>query len=171
MILEIQSILYATDLSKNSAYAFLYATDLSEYNKARIHIIHVIEELPPSVKAMVEGYLTPEQMENLSHQKSNTVEKIRNRLHLFCENFQKGDPQCELRVASIDISEGYPANEILKKANEKNCDLIVMGTHGKGVISHAFLGSVAEKVLRRTKIPVFVIPLPEDEQGLGFQDF
>jgi nucleotide-binding universal stress UspA family protein len=171
MISEIKNILYATDLSKNSAYAFQYAVDLAEHYKAVIHIVHVIEELPPSVKAMVEGYLTHEQMENLAHQKSNTMEKIRDRLQLFCETFQEREPQCELRVASIDICEGYPANEILKKAKEKDCDMLVMGTHGKGAISHAFLGSVAERVLRRAKKPVFVIPLPEGETGLSFQDF
>jgi nucleotide-binding universal stress UspA family protein len=36
-----------------------------------------------------------------------------------------------------------------------------MGTHGKGVLEHAFLGSVAEKVLRKARKPVFIIPLPE----------
>jgi nucleotide-binding universal stress UspA family protein len=171
MISEIKNVLYATDLSKNSAYAFQYATDLADKYHSIIHIIHVIEELPPSVKAMVESYLTDEQIENLAHQKSKTMEKIKNRLTVFCDNFQKEDPQCELRVGSIDISEGYPANEILKKAKEWDCGLIVMGTHGKGVISHAFLGSVAEKVLRRAKQPVFVIPLPEEESDLTFADF
>ena len=170
MISDIKNILYATDLSKNSAYSFQYAVDIAEKYNSQIHIVHVIEELPPSVKAMVEGYLNDEQMENLTHQKSNTMSKIKDRLNVFCENFQKDVPECKLNVASIDISEGYPAHEILKKANELDCQMIVMGTHGKGAISHAFLGSVAERVLRRAGIPVFIIPLPEGELELSFPD-
>jgi nucleotide-binding universal stress UspA family protein len=171
MMADIKNILYATDLSRNSAFAFQYAADLADQYKAPIHIVHVIEELPPSVKAMVESYLTSDQMSNLTHLKSDTMEKIRDRLTGFCDSFQKNESQCELRIASIDICEGYPANEILKKAKERDCDIVVMGTHGKGAISHAFLGSVAERVLRRTKKPIFVIPLPEDDLERGYPDF
>jgi len=58
----------------------------------------------------------------------------------------------------------------LEKADEFGCDLIVMGTHGKGRIAHAFLGSVAEKVLQRSKKPVFTIPLPEEDTDLTIMD-
>jgi len=57
---------------------------------------------------------------------------------------------------------GYPADEILKKADDLNCDLVVMGTHGKGLVRQAFFGSVAKKVLRRVRKPVFIIPLPKE---------
>ena len=53
------------------------------------------------------------------------------------------------------------------KTKEFNCDIILMGTHGKGVLIHALLGSVAEKVLRHSRRPVFVIPLPEDGDLVG----
>ena len=53
--------------------------------------------------------------------------------------------------------------EILRKADELDCDVIIMRTHGKGIISHTFLGSVAEKVLRRVGNPVFIIPSPRGE--------
>ncbi|MFC1867782.1 universal stress protein [Thermodesulfobacteriota bacterium] len=170
MISEIKKILYATDLSKNSAYAFQYATDLAEKHDALIHIVHVIEEIPSSAKVWIDSYLTEEQKETLSRQKPETIEDIRSRLNIFCENVQKDDPQCVFRVASIDVIDGYPAYDILRKADELDCDVIVMGTHGKGVLSHAFLGSVAEKVLRRARKPVFIIPLPGDETELAVQD-
>ena len=66
------------------------------------------------------------------------------------------------RIKRTKVVEGYPAEVILSVADEEKCDIIIMGTHGKGVISHTFLGSVAERVLRRTRKPVFVIPLPPD---------
>ena len=75
------------------------------------------------------------------------------------------------RVESIDVCEGFPADEILKKADDFNCDAIVMGTHGKGLIGHAFLGSTAKRVLRRTRKPVFIIPLPKGETDVTFHDF
>jgi nucleotide-binding universal stress UspA family protein len=50
MIPQIKKILYATDLSKNSAYAFLYATDLARSHDARIIILHAIEPLPAYVE-------------------------------------------------------------------------------------------------------------------------
>jgi len=61
---------------------------------------------------------------------------------------------------------GDPAEEILKKAEETNCDIVIMGTHGKGVITHAFLGSISEKVLHRISKPVFIIPLPKGETDI-----
>ena len=61
---------------------------------------------------------------------------------------------------------GDPAEEILKKAEGNDCDIVIMGTHGKGVITHAFLGSVSEKVLHRISKPVFVIPLPKGETDI-----
>jgi nucleotide-binding universal stress UspA family protein len=50
MIPQIKKILYATDLSKNSSYAFLYATDLARRHDARITILHAIEPIPPYVE-------------------------------------------------------------------------------------------------------------------------
>ena len=64
----------------------------------------------------------------------------------------------------MEVVEGYPAEQILSKVDELNCDAIVMGTHGKGYLSHTFLGSVAQKVLRRVQKPVFIIPLPKDAE-------
>jgi nucleotide-binding universal stress UspA family protein len=54
-------------------------------------------------------------------------------------------------------------DEILNTANAKECDVIVLGTHGKGWLKHTFLGSVAASVLDRTRKPVFVIPLPSQQ--------
>jgi len=47
-------------------------------------------------------------------------------------------------------------------AEDQNCDVTIMGTHGKGLLTYTFLGSVAEWVLRRSRKLVFIIPLPKD---------
>jgi len=98
------------------------------------------------------------------------MDRIRNRLKIFCDKELKEDPECANRVESIEVCQGYPPEEILKKADEFNCDVIVMGTHGKGVIRHSFLGSAAQKVLRRVRKPVFIIPLPKGEIDITFHD-
>lgn len=167
---EIKKILCATDLSKNSAYAFTYATDMAEKYNALIHIVHVVEEMPASARAQIEIYLDEKQIEALDNQTTDIKERIKKRLNVFCDNVRKDDPQCIFRVAGIDVVEGYPVNEILDAAEKTQSDAIVIGTHGKGFISHAFLGNVAEKVLRRSKKPVFVIPMPEDKSKVKVRD-
>lgn len=92
------------------------------------------------------------------------------RLKLFCDIELKNDPECVDNVKSIEISEGFPADEILLKAELFNCNVIILGTHGKGIISHAFLGSTSEKVLRRSRKPVFIVPIPEGEIDITFHD-
>jgi nucleotide-binding universal stress UspA family protein len=129
-----------------------------------------MEEIPSSARAVIEAYLSDEQLDKLIHRKEELAGIIKERLNVFCENVQKEDPQCVFRVSDIEVKDGYPSNEILSTAKEADCDIIIMGTHGKGIISHALLGSVAEKVLRRSKIPVLVIPISDDDLPISFQD-
>jgi len=169
MKLVIKKILYATDLSKNSAYAFLYATDYAEKHDAQIIALYVYETLPWGSQAE-DNRLIAEQLKSDSRNKENTIHNVKKRLNTFCEKVKKDNPSCTFGVQTIEVCEGYPANVILEKAEEFDCDLIVMGTHGKGLIRHAFLGSVAEKVLRRSTRPVFTIPLPEGDTDLSFAE-
>ena len=169
---KIRKILYTTDLSKNSAHAFEYASELAKQNGAELVILHVLEELPRHARAYFETYMNWDKEKELTHErKDELIGRIKTRLKLFCEKvFGVEDPQCEARVSSIEVCEGYPAEEILKKADVSDCDLIIMGAHGKGVLRHTFLGSVTERVLRRVRKPVFIIPLPAAESELTFHD-
>jgi Universal stress protein UspA and related nucleotide-binding proteins len=56
-----------------------------------------------------------------------------------------------------EIVEGPPSKEIITAAEVDNCDLIVMGTHGRGGINRLLLGSVAEKVVRSASVPVMTV--------------
>jgi nucleotide-binding universal stress UspA family protein len=170
MIPKIQRILYATDLSENSAYAFRYAVNSAKNHDANIIILHVIEQMSPFVRSLVDTYIDEEERKKLHDEKMTyTMDRIRNRLQIFCDRELKDDPECVDKIESIEVVEGYPADEILKKADELNCDAIIMGTHGKGFISHTFLGSVAERVLHRARKPVFIIPLPKGETDITLQ--
>jgi nucleotide-binding universal stress UspA family protein len=164
MLPEIKKVLYATDLSRNSAFAFRYAMKFAEEQNADIVILHVLEEIAPNTKALMSLYLAESELRNVLNEKLDVTEEIRDRLNTFCDQEYKDAPACTSRVAHVEVAEGYPAEQILSKADELNCDAIVMGTHGKGYLSHTFLGSVAQKVLRRVRKPVFIIPLPKDEE-------
>ena len=172
MIPKIERILYATDLSKNSAYAFRYAVNSAEHHGADIHILHVLEiRLFPIPRpggegtgTLSEGPLYLEKLEKFNaEQKKLAKEEIQKRLKEFCQKELNDRPDCLKRVASIQVVEGDPAGTILQKAEELKVDTVIMGTHSKGFLAHAFLGSVAEKVLQRIKIPVFIIPIPEEK--------
>jgi nucleotide-binding universal stress UspA family protein len=170
MIPKIKKILYATDLSENSAFAFRYAVNSAEHHGAKIHILHVLEirlfpvPLPggEGTGTLTEGprYLKRLQKHD-AEQNKLAKEKIQKRLEDFCQQELQGNPALLKRVVSIDVVEGDPAAQILQNAEDLPADVVIMGTHGKGFLAHSFLGSVAEKVLNRVKIPVFIIPLPK----------
>lgn len=165
MIPQIKKILYATDLSKNSAYAFLYAVDMAKKHNARIVILHTIEPVPHVYSEGGTGILKKinEQGQETAH------EDIKKRVGEFCKIMETrmGFPCGEL-VSEILVPLGYPVEEILKAADDEGCDAIVLGTHGKGFLRQTFLGSVAGSVTERTRKPVFIIPLPSDKTSIDW---
>jgi nucleotide-binding universal stress UspA family protein len=164
MIPKIKKILYATDLSKNSAYVFRYAINTATKHNAKIHILHVIESISKRVEAAM---LLHVEKKNIDQWKSDLEEnlhrQIEERLKKFAEKELIDDQAAMKRIIGIHVVHGDPASEILIKADELGCDTVIMGTHSKGTIRYTFLGSVAEKVLRRIRKPVYIIPLPDHD--------
>jgi nucleotide-binding universal stress UspA family protein len=170
MISQIKKILYATDLSKNSVYAYRYAMDMAEKYKAEIIILHVIEPIPPQVKHYVSIYVDEAKWEEkIKTEQEMAIEKIKKRLQEFCNRESQDDPRCLLLVSKILVQPGHPVEEILKAAEEEACEVIILGTHGKGFLKETFLGSVARSILDRTRKPIFVIPIPHGETDLAFE--
>jgi len=171
MIPQIKKILYATDLSKNSAYAYRYAMAMAERYEAEVTILHVIEPIPPMVKHYVKGFVDEINWEEkIKYEQGKATEAIRKRLEEFCKREILNAPHCLAFVSAILVRPGHPVEEILKAADDGKCDMIVLGTHGKGFLKHTFLGSVARSVLDRARIPVFIVPLPHDQVGLTVGD-
>jgi nucleotide-binding universal stress UspA family protein len=159
MIPQIKKILYATDLSKNSSYAFLYAVDMAKRHDARIVVLHVIEPVP----SYAEPYsgITDEAKKK---QHDEIIEFMKNQIQEFCKKAESQiGPPCVELVSKVLVPIGYPPNEILNAADEERCEVIVLGTHGKGFLAHTFLGSVSSSVLHRTRKPVFIVPLPSEQ--------
>jgi len=171
MIPKIKKILYATDLSPNSAYAFRYAINSAIKHDARIVILHVFEFFSTAARSQIELYFDEEfRKKVLNERMEETKDRIKRRLNALCKKELQEYPDSEDRVIAIEVSEGFAAEEILTRAEKHACDAIIMGTHSKGIIGNTFLGSTAKRVLRRTRIPVFIIPLPKGEVDVTFQD-
>jgi len=163
---KIRKILYATDLSENSAYAFYFEIDFAQEHNAAIIILHVVEPVS------LDGMPYPERGKIVKIEKDNikeAIEEIKNRLQSFCKKVEgKMGPPCIELVSKTLVPLGDSTDEILNTADREDCDLIILGTHGKGLLAHTFLGSVSSAVLRRTRKPVFIVPLPSEKSNLDW---
>ena len=170
---EVKKILYATDLSENARYAFAYAVSLADLYNASITFIHILPEVPDLLDKSVIGYINADQWEAIKSQNVNEAKQaligkrrdhlaIRDALHQFSENVKENQAGEGFVTDDIIVTRGNPVEEILKNAEESNCDLIVMGTHGQGTLADAMMGSTARRVLRRSRKPVLVVRLPEE---------
>jgi nucleotide-binding universal stress UspA family protein len=173
---EVKKILYATDLSENARYAFAYAVSLADLYNASITMIHVLPEVPDIIDKNVIGYISADRWEKIKSEnvteatealegKRRGRQAIRDALHQFSENVKKSHECNDFVTDDIIVERGNPVKQILKHAEEKNCDLIVMGTHGHGKLADAMMGSTVRRVLRRSAKPVLVVRLPEEEDG------
>jgi len=160
MQIEIKNVLYSTDLSQNTHIAFGYAAYLAKLTGADIHLLHVLEKLSDDAVFALQTYI---QNDKKRHEvMDERIEKARSRLDQRQDTFwaaqNDADREVRSQIKSVKVCESYPAEEILKMAEETNCDLIVMGSHERGM-SHTFLGSVAKSVLRRALVPTLIVPL------------
>jgi len=171
---EVKKILYTTDLSENARYAFAYAVSLADLYNAAITFIHVLPEVPDLLDKSVIGYISEERWEEIKSQNVDEAREaligkrrdhlvVRDALHQFSENVKASHEGDGFVTDDIIVERGNPVEQILKQAEEKNCDLIVMGTHGQGKLADAMMGSTARRVLRRSVKPVLVVRLPEEE--------
>jgi universal stress protein A len=141
---EFKRILVPTDYSELSLAALEYATTFSQMFRAQIFMLHTLDTIPVLPLDAVD--LTTETVIY------ETEKNARNDLHTFVTS----------RVGEIPnlvevVRKGVAADEIVKFAKEESIDLIVMATHGRSGLAHVLLGSVAEKVIQRSQVPVLTV--------------
>jgi len=164
MVPQIKKILYTSDLSQNSRPALAWTMTLAHRYDAQITFLSVIEEISPSTAYSVRSFMGENRWKEMTedqHNEANT--EIQNRIGRFCEEVQNEMAACPMVVKDIVIKRGVPVEIILDEAESRRCDLIIMGTHGGGLFKDAMIGSTARRVLRRSKIPVLVVPLQEED--------
>jgi nucleotide-binding universal stress UspA family protein len=139
-------------------------------SQAEIVILHVVEKVSPDAQLVLLAYLDKKDRVKVAEERvTKAIDRIRKRLEVFCQKELGIENVLPPERIVVDVKEGYPAEEILRQVEKRNCDAVVMGAHEKG-LRHTFLGSVAKSVLRRCRKPTFVVPLPENEIDLTIHD-
>ena len=166
---RIKKILYATDLSETAAHAYAYAVSLANLYDAGIAMLHVLGEfsgqefvvnmIPAAAWEDIKAKHYAEARSNLIGKKRDNV-AIREVLEAFSGQARAEVDDQDAASDEILIKNGNPAEVIVETAQELNCDLIVMGTHGQGAIADILIGSTAKRVVGKSPIPVLVVRLP-----------
>lgn len=144
--LEIKKVLIPTDFSEISDQVIEIALFMVKKFEAHLVFLHVMERIdhPRDMTALFDdGY------EQLEARGLITLNKL-----IVMAKQQGIEAQSELK-------EGVPYIEIVKLAKQMEADLIILGTHGRGGLSHMFMGSQAERVVRMAPCPVTTIRVKE----------
>jgi nucleotide-binding universal stress UspA family protein len=149
---DFSKILFATDFSEVSEYAFDYAYTLAKNFNGRLIIMHVINE-PVDLR----GFYVPHiSFDSLEHEITDAAEKM---MKKFCSGKLTDFTNYETVIVS-----GIPYEEIISKADEEDVALIVLGTHGRAGIDHLLFGSTAERVVRRARCAVMTVRPQEQKE-------
>ena len=138
----IRTILWPTDLSKNSLKSAKHVVSLAEKYQAKIIMLYVAKDLT----SLYGGYAHSPGEHHLQHFQEWELKQAKSKMQYLCETELKACPNMEIRLV-----QGDAANEILKAVQAEKADLVVITTHG---LSHdkmekksPLFGSVAEKVI------------------------
>ncbi|MFO8163550.1 MAG: universal stress protein [Desulfatiglandales bacterium] len=167
MLPSIKNILYATDLSKNALFAFRYAMTLANALDAKITILYVLPMVDSAMEVPIIAQMGEEMYYRLREEKSREItDNIKRKLQDFSQEELRNEQFKVEREPPILVREGDAVDEILKASDTLKIDMIVIGAHGKGILSHTFLGTVSDKLLRRSRIPVVVVPIPKGAKDI-----
>lgn len=155
----LNNILFTTDLSENSVYAFNHAVGLAHATGASLQVLHVAEPISEDARITIQMFVQDESIRKTALQ--SRLEQVKSKLHSAQESYWSTAPEefqsVRSQVKSTEVIEGHPAEVILRKSRELKCDLIVLGAHSHG-FTQTFLGTTAKRILRRATIPTVVVP-------------
>ncbi len=135
-------ILVPVDFTEHSERASEYALMIAKRDDASVHLVHVVsvsDDIIPLVSSM--------------EFEKKAIKKAGEELRKFAARKFKGYEKLDCQVLS-----GVPFREILGYVKSGKCDLVIMGSYGKGGIDRLLVGSTTERVLRKSTCPVLVIP-------------
>lgn len=144
-----EKILCPVDFSEFTDEILAYAVNIAKRFDSELHLIHVIPNL--NYFTPYESFLTPENLvaieRNIEGEVGKDFDKITNKLDLPFKRI---------------VKTGVTFVEIIDYIKDQGIDLVVMGTHGRSGIEHILIGSVAEKVVRKSPCPVLTVR-PKDK--------
>ena len=151
-MIKLERILVATDFGDASDTALNYGRQLARNFGAQLHVLNVVDNA--LLLTGVDGIVTDLTM---------VQAKIREAAHEKLRELLSDEDRRDLRAVPAIRADNNPAFAIVTYAKSENIDLIVMGTHGRSVMGHLLMGSVAEKVVRIAPCPVLTVRNPEHE--------
>jgi nucleotide-binding universal stress UspA family protein len=140
-MMRFSKILLATDGSPNAEGAFEYARDLALRDNAQVILVHAF----PSVPTYLGKPWNEQAIEKTVAYGKQVADRVAERLR-----------EAGLDVI-VEVLEGPPADAILRVANVRQCDLIVMGNRGYGDVASLLLGSVSHRVVAHARTPVLIV--------------
>jgi universal stress protein A len=144
---DYKHILVAVDLSVAAEAIIAKAHDISRRNKARLSLLHVVEYQPPIYSdfepVVAAGYWQVDDSIMLEHAK---------------ESLERVSKKCHLQDVEMKVLIGIPRHEIAQFVKSNNCDLVVLGSHGRHGIS-VLLGSTANAVLHDMPCDVLTVKI------------
>lgn len=159
MSIQVKRILVAKDLSKEASNVIRYGLELGSKFDAEVHVLHVMPTVDHAVLNMVAIAMGPDKLAKLNTENEESLAaQTRKQLDLILEEEKKIAGFDLHKEPQIEVHHGEPTPMILSVADRIDADLIILGSHSKGRLHYAFLGSVAEKILRKTQRAVFIVP-------------
>jgi len=141
----IRNILVPTDFSEPAAAALAYAKNLAAQFGSHLHLLYVVPTPQYGWAAESSAFAWPTVLTDLEAEANAELER------------QIAQAPPAPGPVSLATAVGVPVDAILEYAAANRIDLIVMGTHGRGLVGHMLLGSVAERVVRRSTVPVLTV--------------
>lgn len=154
----VKKILYCTDLGKHTIPVFLHALAQAENNNATLTILHVVEPMSETARAVIETYMSDTDVKKVQ---KDGMEKVFNYMKQRVDNFLRkecGKSLDDEPIENIKVVAGTPSEEILRLTEEKDIDMIVVGKSSNRVRGNRVMGSTTRQVNRLSKVPVLVIP-------------
>ena len=151
IMVTVKKVLVATDFADAAAAALTYGRTLASAFGATLHVLHVTDDLTVIRAAGAEGYLgvSPDVQEEIERADREQAQAL-----------LTDDDRRLLHAEAITITSERIANTIVAYARDNQCDVIVMGTHGRKALRRLLMGSVAESVARDASCPVLIVHTP-----------
>ena len=150
-MIRLQRILVPTDFSDSARHALAYGVSFAAEYGAELLLLHVVETIPMGYASELFPLPVAEVFEQVSGYARTELAR------LSAEATGKG-----IAVREV-VVQGKPSAEIVRVAREETVDIIVLGTHGRGVLDKALFGSTTERVVRKAPCPVLTCHLVEHE--------
>lgn len=150
-MINLKRILVPTDFSVSARQALTYGISFAREYEAELLLLHVVENVTVGYASDLFPVPMAEVFEEISGYAKAELAKLAEEVR------GKGV------VVREQVLQGKPSLEIIRYAREQTVDMIVLGTHGKGLLDQALFGSTTERVVRKAPCPVLTCRLSEHE--------